>query len=378
MLVEAGHTVPAGATDGLSTFVYYRGRVALYGLLRGLGIGRGDEVATQAFTCVAVPEGILASGATPVWVDIERDGFDIDADDLARRLTPATKAVVVQHTFGIPAALDPILEVARGHNIPVIEDCCHALASRSNGVPVGTFGVGAFYSFEWGKPIVAGVGGAAVVNDAALRDRVKADYGRFREPPAARVLRTQVQYAAFCALFRPSLYWQVRTAFHILSVLGAAEGNYNPLGAQAAPDFGWRMGAPLQRRLTRQLPTLDRRSDHSRRMAAIYRSGVTSPAFRHPVPPEGSDPVYARYPLLTDRKAEVLAAARKARVELADWYSTPIHPLEPEEWRSVGYEPGSCPNAESVAGRVVSLPTHLNTRPGDAERAAAFLNRFSA
>ena len=361
----------------LSKFLYYRGRVALQGLLAALGVGPGDRVATQAFTCLAVPEGILASGAAPLWVDVEKDGFTMDPEDLGRRLQATTKAIVVQHTFGIPARLDAILAVARSRGIPVVEDCCHTLASRLHGSTVGSFGCGAFYSFEWGKPIVAGIGGAAVVNDARLRERVAAAYGRLVEPPASRVLRTQAQYAAFSILFRPSLYWPARAAFHALSAVGAAEGNYHAVSAKVNPEFGWCMAAPLRRRLSRQLPTLARRTAHSRALVAAYRAGLAGSGVRLPEPPEGSETVFVRFPLLTECKEEMLRAARRAGVELADWYATPIHPLRREEWPAVGYEAGLCPNAESVAARVVTLPTHLRAGRQYADRAVDFLAGFS-
>ena len=149
----------------LGELLYFRGRVALHAILNGLGIGSGDEVALQAFTCVAVPEGIMATGARPVWIDIESDGYNMAPESLESRITPRTSAIVVQHTYGIPADLERILSIAERHQIPVIEDCCHTLASTYHGKPVGSFGVASFYSFEWGKPLVAGIGGAAVVND---------------------------------------------------------------------------------------------------------------------------------------------------------------------------------------------------------------------
>ena len=86
----------------LAKFSYYRGRVAQAALLRALGIGQGDHVAIQAFTCLAVPEGVLATGAEPVYIDIEANGSTCQQNRRAR-LTPGTRAVIVQHTFGIPA-----------------------------------------------------------------------------------------------------------------------------------------------------------------------------------------------------------------------------------------------------------------------------------
>src|SRR5207302_769094 len=109
--------------------LYYRGRVALYDILRRLRVGPGDEVLLQAFTCVAVPEAIMATGATPVWVDLAANSVNLDPTDLAAKINPRTRAVIVQHTFGVPADLDAILPVVERHGLPLVEDCCHSLAS---------------------------------------------------------------------------------------------------------------------------------------------------------------------------------------------------------------------------------------------------------
>jgi dTDP-4-amino-4,6-dideoxygalactose transaminase len=83
--------------------MFFRGRSALFHLLKALGIGPGDEVAVQAFTCLAVPLPVLAVGARPVWIDVNPNDLGMDVEDLARKIGPATKAVIVQHTFGITA-----------------------------------------------------------------------------------------------------------------------------------------------------------------------------------------------------------------------------------------------------------------------------------
>ena len=82
----------------LADLVYFRGRVALYALLKALDVGPGDEVATQAFTCVAVPEAIMATGASPIYVDLEPTGFNMDVGDLQHKITSRTRAIIVQHT----------------------------------------------------------------------------------------------------------------------------------------------------------------------------------------------------------------------------------------------------------------------------------------
>jgi dTDP-4-amino-4,6-dideoxygalactose transaminase len=118
--------------DGAALYItgchFQRGRIALYAILKALGIGSGDEVIIQAFTCVAVPCPVLATGARPVYADIDGT-LNLDPSSVEARLTPRTKAIVVQHTFGIPANMDRLLRTANECGIYLIEDCCHTVAS---------------------------------------------------------------------------------------------------------------------------------------------------------------------------------------------------------------------------------------------------------
>lgn len=340
-----------------------------------MGIGDGDQVVTQAFTCVAVPEAIMTSGARPVYVDIEPSGFNMDAGDLDRKITPQTKAIIVQHTYGIPANMGKLTSIANKANIPIIEDCCHTLVSSFKKNLVGSFGVGSFYSFEWGKPIVAGIGGSAIVNDSNLNEKIQSQYGHYRFPSTVKLLRLQLQYFGFKILYRPCLYWPVRNIFHILGSIGAAESNYNPMEAsQVAEDFYLKMPKPLRRRMARKLYDLDVLTRHSHWASNEYRSRIESRQVRHPDISPDCDTVFARYPLLANDKDMLLEQAKKAKVELADWYSTPVHPLTGKDLELIQYKAGSCPNAERRCRHVVTLPTHMAVKKKDVERIVAFLN----
>jgi len=360
----------------LRSYTYYRGRVALYVLLKALGIDQGDEVITQAFTCVAVPEGIMAAGAKPVFVDIETSGFNMDTADLERKITFKTRAIIVQHTYGIPADMDSIVQVAERHRVRIIEDCCHTLASTFKGKTVGTFGVASFYSFEWGKPIVVGIGGSALINDVALYEKLESQYVHFRYPPLVKIIRIQLQYAGFKFIYRPSLYWPVRGLFHLLGKIGAAESNYNSVKQdEIARDFHLRMPKSLQKRLVHELIDLDAQVRHSRWVTAEYESRIKSSAISHPVLPKNTETVFARYPLVVDDKYILLKEARKANIELADWYLTPVHPLDMTDCEIVNYKAGSCPVAEERCNQVVTLPTHIAVKKRDIDRSVRFLNR---
>jgi dTDP-4-amino-4,6-dideoxygalactose transaminase len=339
--------------------------VGLAAVLKALRIGRGDEVATQAFTCVAVPEAIMAVGAKPLYVDIEKNGVNMSADDLASRITGSTRALIIQHTYGIPADMDRLMNLAGEKGIPVIEDCCHTLASRYRGKELGSFGVASFYSFEWGKPVVVGIGGSVLANTPGLAASLDKDYRIYLEPRIHRQIRLLAQYAAHAIVYRPTLYWPVRDLFHAAGKLGLGENNYNPIDTSAGPhpDFSTRMSSVHRFMLRRRLRRLGATVFHARMVSRRYDRYLSSFAAVLPTTPQHGDAVYARYPLFVDDKPRMLARARERRIELSGWYSTPVHPLEDNNLLKVHYAPGCCPNAERANARIVSLPTHLKVRP---------------
>lgn len=109
-------------------------------ILRSLGVKAGDDVLIQAFTCIAVPEAVMSIGAKPRYVDVEAGTPNMDPVDLARKIRPDTKAVVIQHSFGLPADVARLSSLTRDSSVPMIEDCAHTIESRVGGRRVGTFG----------------------------------------------------------------------------------------------------------------------------------------------------------------------------------------------------------------------------------------------
>jgi perosamine synthetase len=252
-----------------------------------------------------------------------------------------------------------------------VMDCAHTLFSSFGGRPVWRWGAASFFSYEWGKPVIAGLGGSVVANDPELGARLDGDYARLGEPPLSRGLKVLVQYAGFRAVYHPLLYWPVRSAFRFLSRTGVAVGNFNPVGEPVSPEFGWRMARPQREILRWQLGGAERAGAHARRIAAEYDRRIAAAVLR-PSRPAAAECTLTRYPLLVEGKAELADRARARRLELAQWYETPIHPLRGAELAVVGYREGSCPNAERNARRIVSLP--LNPKVGERDvRVAAEL-----
>ncbi|MDQ8199784.1 DegT/DnrJ/EryC1/StrS family aminotransferase [Pelagicoccus enzymogenes] len=357
-----------------SNLLYYRGRVGLREILIGLELQPGDIVATQAFTCSAVPEAILAAECRPLYIDLEDGGVNLCPDNLEARLSSDVKCIVVQHTFGIPAQIDRIVSIAAHRDIPIVEDCCHTLDSKLNSQVVGSFGKAAFYSHEWGKPIVCGVGGSLRINDENLKVKLLSRYQKFNEPGMKRSIRLRAQFAAFSLLYRPEFYWPIKRAFHALSRKGVAEGNYNDLGSEPSPEFGLRMPKTCRARLKSKLKNLVNTTQHSRQIAEIYAESLNSHSMHSVIQPQGAETTFSRFPLWTNDKQGIIGKAQRENIEVADWYATPIHPFTGNDLASIGYTFGSCPNAEAACERIVSLPVHAKTSIKQAKKIASLLH----
>src|SRR6267143_487896 len=324
-----------------NTFYFYRGRVALYALLRAMNLQPGDEVLIPGFTCVAVPSPILGMRARPVYVDIDPRTYNFDPIDHKRRVTSRSKVIVAQHTFGIPCDMDPIMETAQRHGLAVIEDTCHVWGSKYRGQDLGSIGVAAFYSYDPGKPFIIGMGGAATVNSEALRARM-------------------------------------RDVDRLLSKSGVAIATWtsDALEGRLGPDYEKALSPSLRARLTAVMRASNQVISRHKRLAEQYERGLQAMGVPGLSIQSDSEAVLICYPLQLTNKVRVLEEARRHRVELGDWFSSPVHPLSEQEWSAVGYQKGSCPVAEEVSRHVVTLPCHAAVTAKEAERTLGFLKRM--
>ena len=155
-------------------FAVTNGTAALHLALLALGIGPGDEVLVPSLTFVACANVIAAVGATPVFVDCQSENdLTISPEDIRKKITPATRAVMVVHYAGFPCRMKEIMAMANEHHLAVVEDCAHALVSSANGTYCGGFGSIGCFSFFSNKNMTTGEGGMVVTNDDALAEKLR-------------------------------------------------------------------------------------------------------------------------------------------------------------------------------------------------------------
>jgi len=162
---EAAIAAETGAKHAIAVS---NGTVALHVALHCLGVGPGDEVIVPTFTYISSVNTIAQTGAKPVFAESRRSDWDVDADDIARRITPRTKAIMAVHLYGAACDMQAIKELADAKGVRIVEDCAEALGTRINGRHVGTFGDVGTFSFFGNKTVTTGEGGMVITSDDRL------------------------------------------------------------------------------------------------------------------------------------------------------------------------------------------------------------------
>ncbi len=359
-------------------FLFESGRSALTAILRSAGIGQGSEVLLQAFTCVAVPNTILWVGARPVYVDCDTENYTMSPQDMESKITSHTRAVIIQHTFGIPADMAALLAIARRHNLLVIEDCAHAIGSTYDGVKVGTFGDASIISFGRDKVFSSVFGGAAIINNSSFISLLEEMYSKLSFP---RMFWTQQQ------LLHPPLTALVKATYRIgigkalLALFCFTKILHPPVTRDERkskqPSFVFHKLPPALAVLAlRQWKKMERFCAHRKKLTSLYETSQAGLAdvklvFHDP----RTDTIFLRYPLQVPDATAALTYARRHAIYLGDWYDTPIAPRD-VNLSLLQYRLGSCPNAENLSKNTINLPTSIGITGADAKRIVIVIKSY--
>ncbi len=286
------------------------GTVTTEAILRALGIGPGDEVVTVSFSFNATVSAILQAGATPVFVDIRESDFTMDPDLVEAAITPRTRAIMPVHLYGLMADMDPLSEIARRHNLHLIEEAAQAHGATYRGRRAGSFGP-AMFSLYATKNLTTGEGGIATTDDEDLADRLR--------------------------LYRN--HGMRRRYFH--DELGT---NFKPTDLAAALGLA-------------QLPRLDERTARRRRNAAHLTAGLAG--YMTPHVPEGREHVWHQYTMrFPGERERVVEGLAERGIGSLIYYPVPIH----RQSYLQAYLPGAAdldlPVTNRLSDEVLSIPVH--------------------
>ncbi len=360
--------------DGRFVMLTSSGRQALYNVLRAFKVGKGDEVIIQAFTCIAVPEAIIWTGARPVYADIDPKTYNLDPGQVQRKITSRTKAIIVQHTFGIPGPLQELQQIAREHNIPLIEDCAHALGGEYQNKKLGTFGDAAIVSFGRDKIISSVFGGAVVTSRRDIMEFVLQEAQRRKLPPVSWIVQQLLHPILFQLIvphyFRASAGKALLVLAQKIKLLSRAVELEEQRGVRPS-HIHYAYSPALAHLLLTQLEQLESFTVHRRKVAAAYQKALPKAHVTLPSPLPESKPAWLRFPLQVDDPIDMRHQAREVGMLLGDWYNAPLVPGNCS-LAAFQYEPGSCPVAEEATRHVINLPTYPRLSMKQVEKVIAF------
>ncbi len=283
---------------------------ALIMSVRALGIGRGDEVIVQANTYIATVLGITQNNAVPVFVEPDRY-FNMDADKIEQSITDRTKAIMVTHLYGQASDMSSIVEIARRHNLEIIEDCAQSHGAHSEGKMTGTFGISGCFSFYPTKNLGAfGDAGAIVTDDEAFADKI-------------RMMRN----------------YGSKVKYH-----NEIEGVNSRMDEMQA--------ALLRVKLTH----LQELNDERKALAIRYSDGIRNPRIVLPKVRDGAESIYHQYVIQCADRESLQEELEQCGIQTQIHY--PIPPHLAKCYAYLGHRRGEYPVAEEYADRVLSLPIY--------------------
>ena len=298
------------------------GTDALILALRACGVRAGDEVILPPFTFVATGSAVSALNAKPVFADIRLDTYNIDPAEIERRITPRTRAIIAVHLYGMSADMDPIVELARSRNIPVVEDNAQAIGASYKTRPTGSLGDAACLSFYPTKNLGAyGDAGMVVTKSAELDARIRTlgNHGQTEKyvsaEPGWNSRLDEIQAAILRVKLRHLAEWQHARQAHAV--------------------------------------------EYTRGLSKI--PGVTTPTI-----PAGYDHVFHQYTIRVSNRDALHRALTEKKIGSAVYYPVPLH-LQPL-YASLGHKTGDFPNSERAAREALSLPMFPELKIDQIER----------
>ena len=305
------------------------GTSALHIALLALGIGPGDEVIIPTNTFISTAWGVTYTGAIPVFVDCNKDTWEIDLDSIQTKINERTKAIIGVHLYGMPFDIDSVLAIAKKHNLFLVEDAAQAQGARYKGKTVGGFGEMACFSFYPGKNLGAcGEAGGITTNNEVYQKHLN----------SLRNHGSMVRY------------------YH------------DEVG------FNMRMGGLEGASLQVKLKYLEGWNNRRREIAKMYHAGIKNTKIKMQTQPQWADSIYHLFVVTTDEKDKFVKHLQANNVNPGFHYPVPCH-LQ-KAYSSLNYKVGDFPNSEYLASHCVSLPMYAELSNDDVNKVIDAINNY--
>lgn len=382
-----GRNISENSVEKLTTLYpkglfFNRGREAIFFLLRSLGLGEGDEIILQPFTCIAVVAPIIWSNAKPIYVDIEKNTFNMDLNLLKKRITKKTRLIIAQHTFGNLLDMEALRDIVNGENqkrkeserIYILEDCAHLFPSDFE--DIGKYSDFSLFSFAQDKAISCTQGSMLHIPDDEVLKGMREEHRTLKQN-SNRESMYNARYILYWEYIKRFYYTKLipfsnitigRVALMVLRFLGCLRKQASIESLEVSDPV--KMGDVQAEMLFHQISKVEKFNNHRERIVRSYKRNIALKKS------ENLSDCLLRFPILVKNRDEVLKEFKKKEIIIGSWYTSPVFPLDSKDHLSrVGYELGSCPNCEFCNKYIINLPTNIHTTEEDALDISDVINR---
>ena len=367
-------------SNSMLALAFWRGRVALWTILRASGLREGDEVILPAYTCDTVPVAVKFAGGRCVYVDVEPGGFNPSPQQIADSVTDKTKVIICQHTYGIRQPVHKLAALISNSPMTIIEDCCQLISSDSDRNTVAVAGDAAFFSTQWSKPFSTGLGGMAVFSNnklyAASRDIVAA-FSRGGNHQRARSLALQL--LLYKLFVRPKTKATIAFLYRWAQRVGMVKGTTTPEEFDDKIPSDYLSGAINVQAVIgkRQLQQWDKNVKHRRMLTEFYLKHLPELGIDiTPVKAGEEKPALWAVPLFVENVGQILSRAGRGGLPVASWFGPPPVHIVPPTAERFDYRIGRCPRSEWMVAREIHLLTSSDVTVKQADNAIKLIKQY--
>jgi len=343
-------------------YTFASGRMGFYSILKAINIQPNDEIIIPSFTCIVVPNAILYSGAKPVYCDINKDDFNIDVSKIEALITPKTKVLYAQHTFGQMCKINEIMKLAKKYNLIVVEDAALAIGAKLNDKYAGTIGDFGYYSTDRSKVMNTGLGGIVSINNTKYTENFDNYYKNI--PYLNEEYTKKIAYTFILNLITldPSFYWLGKFINLLLSKLKVMtyflDESISNLNAIKDYPYPAKLSNILASIGISQINNLDSNLSNRRNIAKYYNDilHIYSSDYMN-----NERNIFLRYSFLVKNRS-YWEKRFSSKIDLSIWFKT-IAAGKNDHFEEIGYKVGTNKVSEYVCEHIFNLPTHNKIKP---------------
>jgi len=361
-------------TNNKYAISFAKARIGLYTILQALNIKQGDEVILPAYTCVVVPNALRYHGIIPKYVDINPQTYNMNIEQVKKAITKKTKAIIAHHIYGQPCDIAELQEIAKKHNLYLIEDAAQSLGASYKNKKVGNFGDAAFFSFDYTKNITTGQGGMITTNNKDIYEKIFAIQQQYPFP-SNKYIQCLLLNLTRIPILLDSSFNLIGEPLHYLTNIIDSKTLKIFTPSMTAEEMSAAMPAEYKSRLPNvlamigasQLKKLDIITKARLKNSEYLTQELENLNISTPKIAEDRTHVFLRYTIRSRNNQETAAIFNKHQINLGLWFNNPLYPPAANMERLL-YTRGSCRQAELASKQVINLPNHAKMTEEDLER----------